>query len=184
MGNLLPIKGFHLTVRAFAKFARSEPSSRLVIVGEGPLRPSLEELVRELGVQNQVEFTGRIARAAALERIHNADAFLFPSSEVAGMVVLEAMAHGVPVVGLRGAGVGEMVPDSCGFVVEQGSLAATIDALAYALERLSSSSQLRERMAAECRRVVRERYLWEHRHEAIREWYRRAGMKTKQSLNT
>lgn len=176
MGNLLPIKGFHLTLRAFAKFAQVVPTAQLTIVGEGPLRSSLEALTRELGIGDRVDFTGRLPRARALEYLNVADVFLFPSSEVAGMVILEAMAHGVPVIGLQGTGVGEMVPPACGFAVEQSTLEATVDALADRLVRLASDREAQARMRAECRRVVRERYLWEHRHEAVREWYRLAGM--------
>lgn len=176
MGNLLPIKRFHLTIRAFAKFAQMEPAARLTLIGEGHLRRPLEQLAGELGVGDRVEFTGRLPRAKALEYLRNADAFLFPSAEVAGMVTLEAMAHGVPVIGLQGTGVGEMVPPTCGFAVEPGELDATIDALAHCLVRLWSDRELQARMSAECRRVVRERYLWEQRHGAVQAWYRAAGL--------
>jgi glycosyltransferase involved in cell wall biosynthesis len=174
MGNLLPIKGFHLTIGAFAQLAQSHPAARLTIAGDGPLRASLEALARQLGVHDKVEFTGRLPRPEALALMRSADAFLFPSSEVAGMVILEAMAHGVPVIGLRGAGVGEMVPPECGFAVEQDTPDHTVEALARCLMRLASDPALHQTMSAACRLVVRERYVWEQRHHAIRAWYQAA----------
>jgi glycosyltransferase involved in cell wall biosynthesis len=176
MGNLLPIKNFHLTLRAFGKFAHGQPTARLTIVGDGPLRASLEALALQLGVHDKVVFAGRLPRADALALMRGADAFLFPSHEVAGMVILEAMAHGVPVVGLRDAGVGEMVPPECGFAVTQGTLEETAGALARCLERLAADAALRGQMSAACRSIVRERYVWEQRYHAIRDWYRTAGM--------
>jgi glycosyltransferase involved in cell wall biosynthesis len=69
-----------------------------------------------------------------------------------------------------------MVPPECGFAVEQGTLEEVIDALASCLERLASDRVLCEQMGAACRRTVRERYIWEQRHRAIRDWYRAAGI--------
>ena len=105
-----------------------------------------------------------------------ADVFLFPSCEAGGMVVLEALAQGLPVVCLAYGGPGKMVTPECGFVVEPGPGAA--QGLADGMNNLASDPELLQRMSHAARRRIRERYLWERRHEAIRQWYNAAGLAT------
>src|SRR5581483_109526 len=176
MGNLIPIKQFHLTVQAFARLMETVPTARLTIVGDGPLKGALEALVRELGVQGSVEFLSWLPRHEAMRLMACADAFLFPSVEAAGMVVLEALANGVPVVGLRGTGPGDMLTPECGIAVPVGSPDVTVERLAKALRTLASDAALRHRMADAGRKLVRDRYLWEERYRTIRGWYRAAGV--------
>ncbi len=174
MGKLSPIKGFDLTMRAFAQFAQTDPSARLKIVGDGPLKQSLGRLAEDSGVGDRVDFVPLLPRAAAMKIMGEADVFLFPSSEAEGMVVLEALAQGLPVVCLARGGPGKMVTPECGFAVEVSPSA--IEGLAGALKALAQDKALLERMSAAARRHVRDKYLWETRHRAIRQWYLAAGI--------
>jgi glycosyltransferase involved in cell wall biosynthesis len=174
MGRLIPVKGYHLTLRAFAELVKTEAAARLTIVGAGIEKRRLQALVESLGLEGKVCFVPWLPRADALAIMNSADAFLFPSLEGAGMVVLEAMAQGLPVVCLDYGGPGQMVDRECGFAVPVGTLQSTIEQLALALKTLARDSGLRSRMASAARRRIAACYLWERRHEAISVWYERA----------
>lgn len=176
MGNLIPIKQFHLTVRAFARLVEKFPAARLTIVGTGPEQDKLLGLVERLGIADKVAFRGWMPRADALRVLASADVFLFPSTEAAGMVVLEAQANGVPVVALRGTGPGEMISGESGIAVAPGPVDVTVDRLGRALAALAGDPELRRRMGLAARRLIEDQYIWEERHRAIRVWYRAAGV--------
>jgi glycosyltransferase involved in cell wall biosynthesis/thymidylate kinase len=176
VGQLIPIKAFHLTVRAFARLLESVPQARLTIIGDGKLQSALQKLAGDLEVSARVEFIPWIPREQALILMRSADVFLFPSFEAAGMVVLEAMAFGTPVIALENTGPGEMITSECGCLVRAGELDETVERLAAALHRLAHDAPLRQTMGAAARRIVRERFLWEARHRTIRQWYAAAGI--------
>jgi glycosyltransferase involved in cell wall biosynthesis len=86
-------------VRAFAEAFSNDSGVGMVLAGDGPLRTMLESLVRELGLKHQIQFTGMLNRAEVVEAIKHSDAFVLPSKvETFGVVVVEALALGVPVV--------------------------------------------------------------------------------------
>jgi glycosyltransferase involved in cell wall biosynthesis len=173
MGRLVPLKGFHLTIRAFARFARSHPKAVLVIVGKGPQRAALEELARTLDVGDRVQFVDWLPRSLALKEMEKAHLFLFPSFEGGGMVVLEALAHGLPVVCLDYGGPGEMVSDECGRVIAiGGNPEDTVRNLAEALKEVCQSPREYARLRSHARKRVAEHYLWNNRWKTVQEWYR------------
>ena len=139
--------------------------------GKGSLRPYLEKIAKDLGVDHKVEFVGHLPRPQALALMGRAHVFLFPSFEAAGMVVLEALAQGAPVVCMNYGGPGEMVTPDCGFAVEVGPLEQTIARLGDALITLASDRQLCRRMSIAARQRVQDHYLWENRYLKVRQWY-------------
>jgi glycosyltransferase involved in cell wall biosynthesis len=174
VGQMIAIKGFHLALRAHAQLLRTGSKATLEIVGDGPEMARLRDLASELGVVDSVTFTGWLSRPEALSRYASADIFLFPSCEGAGMVVLEAMAHGLPTVCLAYGGPGEMVTADCGVAVRVTDLAGTVMALAAALAMLANDPSLRDKMGAAARIRVAERYSWDLRHRFIGQWYEAA----------
>jgi len=124
----------------------------LRIVGTGPELPTLETLVRELGLGDRVALLGHVAFESLASEYRNADVFCLPSlQEGFGIVFLEAMAAGLPVVACRAAAVPEVVPDGeCGLLVPPGDTAA----LASALDRLASDAGNRARLGEAGRRRV------------------------------
>jgi len=169
-----PVKGFRLALSAFAELLRTEPGARLELVGDGPTKRALQEYVSCLGIASSVDFVGWLPRQQALSRFAHADIFLFPSCEGGGMVVLEAMAHGLPVVCLDYGGPGKMVTSDCGFAVEVGDVETMVASLAAALGKLAKDRSLRLRMALAAKRRIEECYSWELRHKVIGHWYARA----------
>ena len=87
------------------------------------------------------------------------------------MVVLEAMAHRLPVVCLDYGGPGEMVTSDCGFAVAVADMETTVAGLATALATLAKDRSLRMSMAQAARRRVTECYSWNLRHNVIGRWY-------------
>ena len=170
-GRLVPLKAFHLTVQAFAALCRREPTATLTIVGDGRLQQSLERLATRLDVRERVNFVRWLPRSEALNLMRQADVFLFPSFEAAGMVVLEAMAHGLPVVCLQRSGPADLITKECGFAVPIGPMKNTVEKLANALEALARDRALRVKMGAAATRVIQDKYLWEDRHKTIMHWY-------------
>ena len=155
IGRLVPQKGFDILLRAFAKSAI--PGWNLLIAGEGPERDSLETLIRDLGLEGRAKLIGRADRAMAVSLFRGCGFFVLPSRmEPLGIVNLEAMAAGKPVIASRTGGVPEIVLDGeTGLLVPAGDQTA----LAAALARLASDSLLRERLGVAGRRAVG-RFTW------------------------
>jgi glycosyltransferase involved in cell wall biosynthesis len=164
VGSLIYLKGPHLAVRAFARFAAAgRADAEFCIVGDGPMRAHLHRLAVELGVADRVHLFGWLDRQTVLEEMANADVFLFPSAEGGGMVVLEAMAHGLPVVCLDGGGPGEMVCETAGIRIPIGQAHETIAGLATALLTLATDQDLGGRIAIAAAASIRARRLWTRR---------------------
>ncbi len=131
IGRLSAEKCVDDVVRSFALVCKQLPDSTLLIVGEGPHRAALESLVAEFGLQDNVHFTGFLPPselfASGLPAV--ADVFATASTmESQGMVVVEAMTVGLPVVAARGGAVPEVLGNA-GLLGEKGDLQAMADAL-------------------------------------------------------
>jgi teichuronic acid biosynthesis glycosyltransferase TuaC len=119
VGNLIPIKGHEVLVRAIAAIVGEFPDIVLEIIGEGPERPRLESLASQLGIAERVRFRGRQSRYEVAAAMRRCAVFALPSRyEGLGCVYLEAMATGTAVIGCRGQGIAEIIRHgSNGFVV-------------------------------------------------------------------
>ena len=141
-------KGLPHLLRAMAQLRPDLPDAQLVIGGDGEDRSALEREVDSLGLRGRVEFVGAVDDAAQFYR--RLDLFVLPSlDEAFGLVLLEAMAAGLPVVGTRVGGVPEILEDGA-----QGRLVAPADsqALAGAIRELCRDPLRRSRMAEAARR--------------------------------
>src|SRR5262245_55447743 len=112
VGRLMPIKGLDRLIEAFAQLRQRQPGlkAHLVIVGDGPLRNELEQCARRLGVAAEVRFLG--ARNDVYDLMACFDVFALSSlHEGVPMVILEAMAVGIPIVASRVGGIAEILED-------------------------------------------------------------------------
>ncbi|HEX7251596.1 MAG TPA: glycosyltransferase family 4 protein [Thermoanaerobaculia bacterium] len=137
-----------------AAMTRLKSDAVLAIVGTGPERARLERRSRELGLGERVTFLGHVSFERLAAEYRTADVFCLPSrQEGFGIVFLEAMAAGLPVVAARAAAVPEVIEDGeCGILVPPGDH----DALAAALDRLLGDATERQRLGfAGTRRVAR-----------------------------
>jgi glycosyltransferase involved in cell wall biosynthesis len=132
IGRLVPTKGFDLLLRALVRCENT--SIRLTLIGDGPERPALEELTRELRLEERVVFLGTQERPQVLFNIACCAVVCVPSRhESFSMVALEAMQAGKPVVASRAGGLGEVLADAEAFVVPPNDVQALADAIDQAL---------------------------------------------------
>lgn len=117
-GRMLAWKGMDLGLSAFAQFAAAHDGASLTLVGDGPARARWARLASRLGVADRVKWLPWRSRGDLMQLYAENDALLFPSlHDSGGMVVLEALAHGLPVVCLDLGGPGQIVDETCGHAV-------------------------------------------------------------------
>jgi glycosyltransferase involved in cell wall biosynthesis len=134
VGHLIERKGHHLAIEALAQLLPAHPQARLLIVGEGAERGSLEQLIRRLGVQDHARLVGAVPNDQLAQWYSAADALILASSrEGWANVLLESMACGTPVVATRIWGTPEVVANAtAGQLVDERSgagIAAGVAAL-------------------------------------------------------
>lgn len=162
VGRLLmsePGKGVDTLIRALPKILSKVPNAILAVVGDGDQLPYLQRLAEELNVSEQVLFAGEKKTDELRTYYARADLFAMPSrQEGFGVVFLEAMAFGKPVIGGNHGGTPEVVIDGVnGFLVQYGD----VDALADRVLLLLKDENLRKRMGAAGLREVKEHYTFE-----------------------
>lgn len=156
VGRLVPDKGQLLLLEAVAELHGRGVSVELSLVGDGPDADALRAGAARLGIADAVTFLGSRSPAEVASLYRSADVFCLPSfAEGLPVVLMEAMAAGLPVVTTRIAGVSELVEDGVtGAVVSAGR----VDLLTGALERLAADPQLRVQWGSEGRERVRREY--------------------------
>jgi glycosyltransferase involved in cell wall biosynthesis len=142
VGRVAFEKNIDFLLRMFVRLRARRPDALFVIAGEGPALPHLTKLARELGVESQVRFIGYLDRSTELPDCYAAgNAFVFASrTETQGLVLLEAMAQGTPVVSTAELGTRSILTADCGAYVvpeeEERFAAAVAEALQLAPESL------------------------------------------------
>ena len=165
VGRLVPIKAPQLTLLAFAKVLAVCPEARLIIVGDGLLRGSLEQLSVALGLESRVDLVGALPHPQVRDVMAGARAFVQHSMKTAdveaegfGLTLVEAGATGLPVVASRCGGMKDIViHGETGFLVDQGDL----DTMADYMLRLARDGALAARLGAAGRERVVAHYSME-----------------------
>jgi glycosyltransferase involved in cell wall biosynthesis len=136
-------KNVDVVVAAFARIAETDATSTLDIIGDGPARESLKRQAAKLGLGERVRFPGFMDRIQLGRLYRDYDCFVTASTiETQGIVLLEAMTAGLPVVGVKALAIPELVRhDVSGLIVPPGD----DEALAEALTRILGSHDMRER---------------------------------------
>ncbi len=152
VGRLVQRKGQSLLVEAVAGLLGRGVPVRLTLVGDGPMRANLEALARRIGVEDRVRFAGAVGHDEIPSMLRAADIFCLPSfSEGVPVVLMEAMAHSVPVVTTQVMGIPELVENlRSGLLVAPGRVDVLVDALA----RVALDPELREQLGARGRDKV------------------------------
>lgn len=157
VGILESRKGIDVLIQAMSRLGTEHPELRATIVGEGPARSELEMLVRKLDLRDRVRFVGFV-EDAVLERLYDrSDIFAFPSlQEGFGIVLLEAMARGLPIVTTSAASIPEVVGDSA-ICARPGDA----EAFAAALRQVVEDEGLRHGLSVRGRDHVLRSFSWE-----------------------
>jgi glycosyltransferase involved in cell wall biosynthesis len=155
LGKLTPRKRVDVLVSAFA--ADLPPDARLAIAGNDMgTRGALEHLASELGLGDRVVFTGLLRGPSRLEALADADVLVYPSAdEVFGLVPLEALLTGTPVIVADDSGCGELIRGVGGGLVTP---LGDVDALAAAIQQVLGAREHWRQRAMEAAALVRQRY--------------------------
>lgn len=131
VGRLEKVKGHTYLIEAFAQIKKQITEATLILVGDGSKRGNLERQVKELGINDSVQFFGEVPHDELPHYYHKADVFVMPSlSEGFGITVIEAMACGVPVVGSRVGGLLDIIRDEeTGLLIETANIIELVQAI-------------------------------------------------------
>ncbi|TES83523.1 MAG: glycosyltransferase family 1 protein [Hadesarchaea archaeon] len=174
VGRLVDFKHVDWLIQAFSEVLKEVPSAKLKIVGGGPERGNLEVLVKKLGLQAHVTFTGLTPTYDAVTRYYNeSEVFVLPSTvEGEAIVLKEAMAARLPLIAMNipGSGVLSLMRDGKnGFLLEPGRP----ELIAEKLVHLLQNEELRKEMGAAGRKFV-EKYDWDVIAERTLQVYQKA----------
>jgi len=147
-------KGINYLIEAMPKITSEFPNVKLVIVGEGPERTKLEKLIKKLDQERHIQLLGHINSTAPLMK--SANIFCLPSKrEAFGLVNLEAMITGLPIVATKVGGIPEIIEDNeNGILIEPENS----EAIAEALKKLVKSESLREKLGKRGLEIVKSRF--------------------------
>jgi glycosyltransferase involved in cell wall biosynthesis len=145
VGRVAHEKNIEFLVKVFVEVRRTVPAAMLVIAGEGPARGSLRQMVVRLGLERDVHFAGYLDRnTALLDCYAAANVFVFASrTETQGLVLLEAMAQGAPIVSTAELGTRSILKAGCGALVVEEKL----QPFSAAVTRLLQDEKLRNDLA-------------------------------------
>ncbi len=152
VGGLTDTKGVDVLVRAYERLGQARENTKLIIVGDGPERQNIEQLVKELGLGDQVILTGAVYEGVSAY-FQLADLVVLPGT--GGLAISEAMVHGLPVISSVGDGVEvDLIDDGeNGFHVPPLDEEALIDKMTISL----SSNERLKKMGEHSLRIVREK---------------------------
>jgi colanic acid/amylovoran biosynthesis glycosyltransferase len=175
VARLVEVKGTEYLLRAFAALALRYDGVRVVIIGDGPLRRRLQALAASLGIADRVDFLGALPHADVLSWTRKAAMLVLPGvrtsngrEEGLGMVLLEAAATGVPIIGSRVGGIPECIlDDRTGFLVPERDE----HALAQRMTELLDDPARRRRMGNEGRALVERQFDIHRQTEALESLY-------------
>jgi len=164
VGRLVEKKGIKYLIMAMKDVAKKLPDARLVIAGDGPERANLETLAKNLGIENSIIFAGRLENKYLPEYYAAADLFVGPSivtesgdTEGLGIVFLEALASGTCVIGSNVGGIPDIIQNNrTGLLVKEKNPKE----LSNAIIKLLSNHKLRERLAQNGQKRIKQIYSW------------------------
>lgn len=176
VGRLVAMKGFDLTLAAFARFYNSledqdKKNVQLKIVGKGPLLDAVKLTIQKLGLAHAVVVQEWVQKDQMPDIYASASAFFFPSHEGAGMVVPEALSYGLPVVCFDNEGPGEFIDDSCGIKIPYSSHEASVSQFAEALGLLYHNKSVLEELSKGAVRKFDHSFKWDVKGDVLKNIY-------------
>ncbi|BAZ98381.1 D-inositol 3-phosphate glycosyltransferase [Methanothermobacter sp. EMTCatA1] len=161
LGNLIQYKGPDILINAMKLVLERVPDTELIIVGDGPMKRELKKLSKALNIEKNIRFAGFIGNTFRKALYYKAsDIFCLPSTmstESFGIVNLEAMACGLPVVASKIGGIPDIIKnEETGLLVPPRNPHALAETIVYLL----NDKKLRERMSSKGERIIEEEYSW------------------------
>lgn len=175
-GRLVLWKGLDILIEALAA---SGTNARLTVVGDGPYRKQAARLVHRLALGSRVTFLGRLSHAATLAMYGQHDLFCLPSlHDSGGVVVLEAMAHGLPVICLNCGGPSVTVQPEWGIKIDVVERLQIVQDFAAAIRQYQREPARLQQHRRAAQRAASETFGWERRAIAMNAFYRQAAQST------
>jgi glycosyltransferase involved in cell wall biosynthesis len=169
VSNLVHTKGIDFNLYAIKNLLKKHPTLTYNIIGEGAEMQNLKKLVKNLNIEKQVNFLGRKPNNEVLKYMAECTIFCLPSwNESFGIVYLEAMALGKPVIGCKGEGIEDFVEHTINGILVKPK---DVDSIVEALEFLLTNPKAAESMGVNARFHVLENYTWDKNAEKTFEVY-------------
>ena len=165
VGYLIERKGFEYLIKATKEILKEHDNVHLTIVGSGPLEEKLKNVIKELKLETNAKIMKNVSDEELLQLYNSSDLFVLPSivdsqgnTEGLGVVLLEAMACGLPVVGSNIGGIPDIIQDGeTGLLVPEKN----ITELSNTILNLVENEELRKKLAINGYNRVREKFSWE-----------------------
>ena len=159
IARLVSWKRVAMVIQAVIELHQALPDVTLTVYGEGELRTELEELIQKSGATAYIRLSGFVSKETLFATLCTYDAFVLPSiSEAFGLVFLEAMAAGLPVIGFDFGGPADIIaPGVTGLLVERDELWELVEALKV----LATTPSLAAELGEAARATATERFGWE-----------------------
>lgn len=172
VGRFTAMKGFDMTILAFSDFVKSLPKIEqakveLTLVGSGESEMFLKSIIKEQQISDLVKIVSWVEKSEMEAIYSNADIFLFPSHEGAGMVIPEAMSYGLPVICFDNVGPGELVKDA-GIKIPYTNYNESIRQFSTELNKLYFNLSHREELSQKSSNTYKLNYTWEVKGEKIK----------------
>jgi glycosyltransferase involved in cell wall biosynthesis len=162
--NLEPRMGLENLVLAFKKILNTKTHVSLIVGGEGPLTQDLKSLATEVGVQDSVKFTGYIADEELPHYYQMADLFILPTKELEGfgLVTVEALASGLPVLGTPVGGTREILshmgPE---FLFSDATPDSMARRILDSMQGWATNPEIYNEISRKCRKVAENHFSWD-----------------------
>ncbi|NHI93602.1 MAG: glycosyltransferase family 4 protein [Candidatus Lokiarchaeota archaeon] len=164
IGRLIERKGFQYLIKAMKKLSTTLQNIKLIIIGTGPLENKLKELVKKLNLQGQIFFLGEVKGEYIPYFYANSKLFVLPSiidkegdTEGLGIVLLEAMASGVPVIGTNVGGINDIIKHKHnGLLVKQKKPKE----IAEAIEKILKDKNLSKELSLNALNTIKKNFKW------------------------
>lgn len=176
VGYLIERKGFKYLIKAVKEVLKEQKNVQLIIVGSGPLEKKLKSFITELELETNARIIKNVSDEDLLQLYNTSDLFVLPSimdsqgnTEGLGVVLLEAMACKLPVIGSDTGGIPDIIHDGeTGLLVPEKD----VSGLSNAILNLIENEELREKVAVNGYNEVRERFNWKKIAESYLKVYK------------
>ncbi len=174
-GRFLHWKGMDFGLKAFSLLVKDIESTNLTMIGDGIAKKTWQQMCNDLNVDSNVKWVTRMSRPQFLNSLKNFDVLLFPSlHDSGGMVVLEAMAAGIPVVCLDIGGPSLLIDDTCGIRVPATTPDETINDIYQALLELATNPEKLQAQSQAAVQRANNQFTWKKKAQNIIEIYEAA----------
>ena len=158
VGNLYQSKGTEINLLAFKEITRDFPECSYLIIGEGPEKDHLKRLAKELNIEDKVIFLGKVPHNEVLAYMKSCTIFSLPSwMEAFGIVYIEAMSLGKPVIACEGEGISDTIEHfKTGFLIPPNN----VETLVETFTLLLSNAQLRTEVGNNAKQLASTTFSW------------------------